>query len=102
VNATANNEVGLMNRQQVFEGVVDDHYEALSSYAHSLLGEKQDVEDVVHQAFMLTFERLADGLPFEGEPARWLRGCVAKPSARNVAKKEETAAGRGGYPAAGP
>ena len=65
-----------MNRKQVFEHMVDDHYESVSMYAHFLLGEVQTVEDVVHQAFMLAFERLAADRPFEGDPGKWLRGCV--------------------------
>lgn len=65
-----------MDRRQAFERMVNDHYEALLSFAHFLLGERQPVEDVAHQAFMLAFERLASGQTFEGDPGKWLRGAV--------------------------
>jgi RNA polymerase sigma-70 factor (ECF subfamily) len=63
-------------RQQVFQQLVDDHYEPLLCYAHFLLGRNGPVEDVVHQAFLLAFDRLAGGQPFQGDPGKWLRGTV--------------------------
>jgi len=65
-----------MDRQQLFQRMVDDYYEPLLSYAHFLLGCKEQVEDVVHQAFMLGFDRLANGRLFRGDPGKWLRGTV--------------------------
>ena len=56
--------------------MVDDHYEPLLSYAHFLLGHREQVEDVVQQAFMLAFDRLADSQAFRGNPWKWLRGTV--------------------------
>jgi RNA polymerase sigma-70 factor, ECF subfamily len=59
-----------------FQRMVDDHYEPLLSYAHFLLGHREQVEDVVHQAFMLGFDRLANDQGFQGDPGKWLRGTV--------------------------
>lgn len=56
--------------------MVDDHYEPLLCYAHFLLGRHGPVEDVVHQAFLLAFDRLASGQSFQGDPGKWLRGTV--------------------------
>ncbi len=35
-----------------------------------------ETEDVVHQAFLLAFDRLANGREFSGDPHMWLRGTV--------------------------
>ena len=43
---------------------------------HFLLGHREQVEDVVQQAFMLAFDRLADSQAFRGNPWKWLRGTV--------------------------
>jgi RNA polymerase sigma-70 factor (ECF subfamily) len=66
----------VTDRQQAFHRIVDDHYEPLLSYAQFLLGRTGPVEDVVHQAFLLAFDRLAGGQPFQGDPGKWLRGTV--------------------------
>jgi RNA polymerase sigma-70 factor, ECF subfamily len=66
----------VTDRQQAFQRIVDDHYEPLLCYAHFLLGRNGPVEDVVHQAFLLAFDRLAGGQPFQGDPGKWLRGTV--------------------------
>lgn len=56
--------------------MVDDHYEGLLRYAHFLLADRTQVEDVVQQAFMLAFDRLAHDQGFQGDPGKWLRGTV--------------------------
>lgn len=66
----------VTDRQQAFQRIVDDHYGPLLWYAHFLLGRNGPVEDVVHQAFLLAFDRLASGQPFQGDPGKWLRGTV--------------------------
>jgi len=38
-----------------------------------------EAEDVVHEAFLLAFDRLAEGVEFRGDPGKWLRG-----TARNL------------------
>jgi len=65
-----------MDRQREFRQIVDDHYEALLRYARFLLGRRGPIEDVVHQAFLLAFDRLAAGQPFQDDPGKWLRGTV--------------------------
>lgn len=76
MGATTMKKVKSSDRQYAFQRMVDDHYEPLLSYAHFLLGHTEQVEDVVHQAFMLAFDRLADGQRFQGDPGKWLRGTV--------------------------
>lgn len=65
-----------MDRQRAFQQIVDDHYEPLLRYAQFLLGRSGPVEDVVHQTFLLAFDRLAVGQPFQDDPGKWLRGAV--------------------------
>ncbi len=69
-------KVASSDRQSAFQRMVDDCYEPLLSYAHFLLGHREQVEDVVHQAFLLAFDRLVDGQMFQGDPGKWLRGTV--------------------------
>jgi len=76
MGATTMKKVVSSDRQYAFQQMVDEHYEPLLSYAHFLLGHREQVEDVVHQAFMLAFDRLADGQRFQGDPGKWLRGTV--------------------------
>ena len=35
-----------------------------------------DSEDILHEAFLAAFDRLARGQEFEGEPGLWLRGTI--------------------------
>jgi len=65
-----------------FRKLVDSEYEAVSSYARFLTGSGDHVEDLVHEAFLLAFDRLAEGKPFTGDPGKWLRGTL-----RNLIKK---------------
>ena len=62
--------------RQRFQEMVDRHYEPLWGYVGLLTGGASDAEDILHQAFLLAFDRLAAGREFEGEPAKWLRGTV--------------------------
>lgn len=64
-----------------FRKLVDSEYEAVSSYARFLTGSGDHVEDLVHEAFLLAFDRLAEGNPFTGDPGKWLRGTL-----RNLVK----------------
>ena len=76
MGTTTKKKVASSDRQYAFQRMVDDHYEPLMSYAYFLLGHREQVEDVVQQAFMLAFDRLADGQRFQGDPGKWLRGTV--------------------------
>lgn len=69
-------KVASSDRQYAFQRMVDDHYEPLLRYAHFLLAHREQVEDVVQQAFLLAFDRLVDGQMFQGDPGKWLRGTV--------------------------
>jgi RNA polymerase sigma-70 factor (ECF subfamily) len=59
-----------------FRKLVDSQYEALWSYARFLVGSEDQVEDLVHEAFLLAFDRLAESKPFTGDPGKWLRGAL--------------------------
>ena len=54
--------------------MVDRHYRALWSYVSFLTGGASETEDMVHEAFLLAFDRLAAGDEFSGDPGSWLRG----------------------------
>jgi RNA polymerase sigma-70 factor (ECF subfamily) len=69
----------ILDRQASFRQLVDAHYESLLNYGQFLLGSASEAEDVVHQAFLLAFDRLSEGEAFEGDAAKWLRG-----TARNL------------------
>lgn len=58
---------------------MDEHYLSLFSYVRFLSGASVDGEDIVQQAFLLAYERLVAGKPFEGDVSHWLRG-----TARNL------------------
>jgi RNA polymerase sigma-70 factor (ECF subfamily) len=58
----------------VFRELVDRHYGSVWACVSVLTGRSADTEDLVHQAFLLAFERLADGGGFAGDPGKWLRG----------------------------
>ncbi len=53
---------------------MDRHYGSVWACVSVLTGRSEDTEDIVHQAFLLAFERLADGVGFAGDPGKWLRG----------------------------
>lgn len=53
---------------------MDAHYEGVWAYVSFLTSGSNDTEDLVHQAFLLAFERLAKGEGFSGDPGKWLRG----------------------------
>ena len=56
-----------------FQTLVDRHYDGLWAYVGALTGGATEAEDIVHQAFLAAFDRLAAGTEFEGDPGRWLR-----------------------------
>ena len=68
-----------MALRERFQQLVDDQYDGLWPYVSYLTGGGPDCEDLVHQAFLLAFDRLAAGEEFTGDPGKWLRG-----TARNL------------------
>jgi RNA polymerase sigma-70 factor (ECF subfamily) len=68
-----------VNLRERFTEIVDLHYKDLWSYVSFLTGGPDGCEDIVHQAFLLAFDRLAEGTEFTGDPGKWLRG-----TARNL------------------
>jgi RNA polymerase sigma-70 factor (ECF subfamily) len=65
--------------RQRFQEIVDGHYVSLHSYVRFLSGASAETEDIVQQAFLLAYDRLAAGREFEGDAGLWLRG-----TARNL------------------
>lgn len=60
-----------------FQRLVDEHYEAVWSWADFCArGDPDAAEDVVNEAFLAAFERLAKGREFTGDPGQWLRAVV--------------------------
>jgi RNA polymerase sigma-70 factor (ECF subfamily) len=55
---------------------VDRHYEPLWAYVCSLTRGATEAEDLLHQAFLLAFDRLAAGEGFTGDAGAWLRGVL--------------------------
>jgi len=68
-----------LDLHSTFRELVDRHYRSVWACVSVLTGRSDDSEDLVHQAFLLAFERLANGTAFEGDPGKWLRG-----TARNL------------------
>jgi RNA polymerase sigma-70 factor (ECF subfamily) len=62
--------------QRTFQKIVDEHYAPLWSYVSVLTGGSPDGEDILHQAFLLAFDRLADGDRTIESMDKWLRGVV--------------------------
>lgn len=60
---------------------MDRHYEGVWSYARFLTRGAAEAEDLVHEAFLLAFDRLAAGEEFAGDAGAWLRGTL-----RNLVK----------------
>ncbi len=55
---------------------MDRHYEPLWSYVGYLTGGAAEAEDILHQAFLVLFDRLAVGESIDPEAGKWLRGAV--------------------------
>lgn len=55
---------------------MDGHYEPLWPYVCALTRGAAESEDILHQAFLLAFDRLAAGEEFTGDAGKWLRGTV--------------------------
>ena len=53
---------------------MDRHYAPLYSYVRFLTAHSADSEDILHQVFLIAYERLAADEPFEGNLEKWLRG----------------------------
>ena len=68
-----------MALRREFEALVDRHYQGIWSYVSSLTGGRTETEDIVHQAFLLAFDRLAAATNAIRDPGSWLRG-----TARNL------------------
>ncbi len=60
--------------QQKFAELVDRHYGSVWACVSVLTARSADTEDLVHQAFLLAFERLAGGGDFAEDAGKWLRG----------------------------
>ena len=58
---------------------MDRHYDGVWAYVSALTGGAAEAEDIVHQAFLAAFDRLAGGGGFTGDPGAWLRA-----TARNM------------------
>ncbi|MFW6162483.1 MAG: RNA polymerase sigma factor [Planctomycetota bacterium] len=58
---------------------MDRHYDGVCAYVGALTGGAAEGEDIVHQAFLAAFDRLAAGREFEGDAGAWLRA-----TARNM------------------
>ena len=59
-----------------FTQLVDLYYESLWAYTASLVAGSEAADDLVHDAFLVAFEYLAQGREFSGDPEKWLRGVV--------------------------
>ncbi len=57
-----------------FQEVVDRHYAPLYSYVRFLTACSGESEDILHQVFLIAYERLAADEPFQGNLGKWLRG----------------------------
>lgn len=73
VRAELPGEPAISELQKRFQDVVDRHYEGLWSYVCFLTAGSPDSEDILHQAFLVAFDRLAAGDPFRGDLGKWLR-----------------------------
>jgi len=67
-------EKAIPDLHQDFRDLVDRHYGSVWACVSVLTARSADTEDLVHQAFLLAFERLAEGGGFTGDPGKWLRG----------------------------
>jgi RNA polymerase sigma-70 factor, ECF subfamily len=66
----------MSHLRQTFQTLVDETYDDIHSYVSYLTGGSSQTEDMVHEAFLLAFKRLAQGEPFSGDSRMWLRGTV--------------------------
>lgn len=62
--------------QERFQSLVDEHYAGLWSYVRVLTGGAAESEDILHEAFLAVFDRLADGRDLGRDLPAWLRGVV--------------------------
>ncbi len=70
--------VNGMDIRERFHDLVERYYDGACSYCAWLTGGAPEAEDLVHEAFLAAFDRLAEKGGFEGDPARWLRGTLRK------------------------
>jgi RNA polymerase sigma-70 factor (ECF subfamily) len=69
-------EVDIPGLRTQFQQLVDRHYDDLWRYVRRLTGGSGDSEDLLHEAFLLAFDRLASGPGFTGDPGDWLRATL--------------------------
>ncbi|MBM4041382.1 MAG: sigma-70 family RNA polymerase sigma factor [Planctomycetes bacterium] len=74
-------ELAISRLRRHFEELVDRHYEGVWRYARFLTRGATEAEDLVHEAFLLAFDRLMEGQEFAGDAGAWLRGTL-----RNLVK----------------
>ena len=60
--------------RQQFQQIVDRHYNGLWRYVCAIARGAAESEDILHQAFLLAFDKLAAGEEFTGDVGAWLRG----------------------------
>ena len=53
---------------------MDRHYAPLYSYVRFLTARSAESEDILHQVFLIAYERLASEEPSVGDMGKWLRG----------------------------
>ena len=63
-----------MGLHEQFRDLVDLHYGSVWACVSVLTARSADTEDLVHEAFLLAFDRLSNGGAFSGDPGKWLRG----------------------------
>jgi len=70
----SNRRRAIQDLEQRYRELVDRYYGGVWACVSVLTARSADTEDLVHQAFLLAFERLAAGGGFAGDPGKWLRG----------------------------
>ena len=76
LRGTACEEEAITDLRTRFQELVDRHYDGLWAYVSALTAGAAEAEDILHQAFLAAFDRLAAGREFEGDPGKWLRATV--------------------------
>ena len=65
---------GAGKLQARFRSLVRDHHDDLRAYVAYLTRRAPATDDLVQEAFLLAFDRMAQGSDFSGDPGKWLRG----------------------------
>ena len=74
-----NGGAGISTLRTRFQELVDRHYDGVWAYVGALAGGAAEAEDIVHQAFLAAFDRLAAEKEFTSDAGAWLRA-----TARNM------------------